>query len=170
MSAVGCAALGDVEVCARGDDHHQYFVLPPGKEHFRLLACISSQLPPGSVVADLSPPGGRKLAALALAANPSVRVLTTGEPTFGRDNITVQSGELSDALVVWLGTNTREQLDTLVAAGFRGIALVDNTHLNPDNREFWTWASAAFAGKDLTAVGHFTGTGALVCGPKVELL
>jgi hypothetical protein len=165
---VGHVELGDVEVCARQDEFHRYFVLPPGREHFRLLASISSQLPAGSVVADLAPPGGRRLEALALTANPSVRVLTAGGPTFGRANMhVVDPIDLSDVLVVWLGTNTREAVEGLIASGFGGIALVDNIHLDPANRTFWSWASQAYAGVDLTGVGHVVGTGMLVCGPKV---
>ena len=167
--AVASVDIGGVEVCARGDEFHQYFVRPPGKEHFKLLACLSAQLPAGTTVAAS---GSRGMNALALSVNPAVRVLTKdGEPTFGRPNIT--NGGLDKGLaVVLLSTNSRQEVEGLLASGFEGLILVDNIHLDADNREFWTWArttAGTAAVLDLTDVGHTVGTGALVVGSKLAV-
>ena len=61
------------------------------------------------------------------------------------------------------GVTERRILKALADAGFRGIVLLDDIHLNAAMEDFW--ASIALPKVDVTAVGHASGTGIVMFDP-----
>lgn len=166
----------------------QYFTEPAGKEHYRLIAHICSQLPKGSKVIDIGTYTGAS--ALAASYNKDVQVVTydihdhlpTSKPSI-RDvsNIQVRiknclfdMEEISKAALVILdvdphdGIQEEEILDSLLnqeSSPFTGLLLLDDTRLNAGMHNFYNATvkkmSPQFDALDITEYGHFSGTGLL---------
>lgn len=162
----------------------QYFTEPAGREHYRLIAHISNQLPKGSTIVDLGSYTGQS--ALAASYNEEIRVITYDivdhMPTNkrcirDRPNIDVRIGnclldmeEISKATLVILdvdphdGIQEAEITESLISHGFSGILLMDDINLNRGMQEFYdttvTQLAPQFAAvEDITVHGHFSGTG-----------
>ena len=160
----------------------QYYRLGMGKEHYRLLAFLSKQCDKDDLIYDIGTHVG--YSALALAYNPDVRVVTYDlvnhiqtDKITAKDwkNITfkiadcTQKGEIeefSKAAIVFLdvddhdGIQEPEIFTAIQNAGFRGIMLVDDIHLNEGMKKFWDWIP--LKKYDITSYGHFSGTGVVV--------
>lgn len=160
----------------------QFFPMKPGENHHNLLACLSSQLPAGSLVADLGTHLGHS--ALALASNPNVNVLTIDIRDFAPpmhsfkevQNIKFICGNCIDlldeyinALIILLDIDPhdgkQEQVitDLLSRRGFKGILVCDDIHLSDSMRYFWN--SIPYRKIDATVYGHYSGTGIVVFDP-----
>jgi len=170
IKAVDLSALADK---VAWHPNSQYFDLPPGTEHYKLLAHVAAQVQDGLIL-DIGTYLG--FSALALATNPTNRVvsfdlvdcklpsvppnveLVVGDITTGAwDDL------IARASLVMLDVDPHDgvQETAIVAhlrkAGFRGHLLCDDIHLNAGMRAFW--ASLPEPKQDLSGVGHITGTG-----------
>jgi hypothetical protein len=64
------------------------------------------------------------------------------------------------------GTTETQFLDALHTNGFRGIILCDDIKLNDGMKEFWDGIPSHLKKVDLTAWGHWSGTGAVIYDPS----
>lgn len=160
----------------------RFYRLGMGQEHYKLLAFLSSQCDKNDVIYDIGTHVG--FSALALAFNPDVNVITydlvnhiqTKETCAKHcNNITfkladcTQPGEieaLGKASIIFLDVDPHDGIQepyifqAIQKAGFRGIMLVDDIHLNEGMKKFWDWIP--LKKYDVTRYGHFSGTGVVV--------
>ena len=160
----------------------RFLTLPAGREHYRLLAHLAMQTPPGSTIVDIGTYLG--MSAAALSKNESLHVVTYNLQDDIPDDVlsikhkknisTVIGDCLSDkevlmrAPLIVLDTNhtgdfERKCIETLVDWGYRGIVVCDDIALNDAMKVFWQWVPLQKI--DLTHVGHWSGTGAIVFDP-----
>lgn len=164
--------------------HAMFFMDQAGKEPYKLLACISKQLPPGSIVSDIGTLYGSS--ALALSVNESIEVHTydvtsdipntTGLKTvLHRPNVkmTVVSAQavlskIATSDLISLDINTadgQEELKIihkLAEFGFRGMLVLDDIHLNAVMENVWNKIPSHVKKIDVTEMGHWSGTGLLI--------
>lgn len=165
----------------------RYMNEAPGKEHYKMLAVLSSQLDAGSVVSDLGTYYGAS--ALALSYNPDVIVTTYDifnvipqqEPRspLTRPNIAMKImscqldlRNISKSHLVLLdidphdGPTETKVVESLQESGFRGILLCDDIFLNDGMTEFWLSIPKQIKKVNVSRFGHWTGTGAVVFDPS----
>jgi len=158
-------------------------------EHYRLLSHLSWQLERGETVVDVGTFLG--FSALALSHNQTARVIsydisqsipaTSDSFTpLHRATIDFRLGDvlkdlpsLLHAPLMFLDTNhdgtfEREFIQELQRLKYQGIVLCDDINLNDEMRAFW--ADVSLPKIDLTSVGHWSGTGAILFDPSVTRL
>lgn len=157
---------------------NEYFDRPAGEEHYRLLAHISNQLPNGSIVADIGTSMG--LSALALSINEKIKVISydildTSKYTSKmatRPNIEfiikdalTDIDKIKSSSVILLdidphdGIQEKAFIAKLEEAGYKGLVFCDDINLN-DGMKSW-WAGIKQEKADVTAYGHWSGTGVI---------
>jgi len=174
----------------QGHENVKYFNLPAGQEHYKLLAYIANQLPKGSVVYDIGTYLG--FSALAWSRNPNIKVVTydignyiqNKEAFDGIINLERRIGncimdaeeivERSKVIMIDVdphdGIQEVAMLKAFVATGFKGIMLFDDIYANEPMYKFWQSINIPGTTKlDLTSVGHFSGTGAIVWDGVAEI-
>jgi len=179
--------LSTLQKYVEGHDNAKYFDEAPGKEHYRLLASISSQLPDGSVMYDIGTYLG--YSAVAMSYNPNVKVVTYDIANFVKNqsikdikNIERRLGNcimdvkdiVNDTQVVMIdvdphdGVQEIQMLNAFVNAGFKGMMLFDDIYANREMTNFWNSIDIEGTRKiDATNIGHWSGTGILLwdnCG------
>ena len=156
-----------------------YFNLPSGKEHYKLLANISMQMPDNSILADIGTSQG--LSALALSLNPKVNVISydivdTSKFTYimdTKDNIEfiikdalLDINRIKTASIIMLdidphdGIQEKKFIDSLESVNYKGIVICDDIHLN-DGMRSW-WSNIKQKKMDITICGHWSGTGIII--------
>ena len=167
-------------------DNAKYFKLPSGVEHYRLFAYVSSLFQHQTIV-DVGTFLG--MSALALSTNETCNVVSfdirkfANEPTTRKSNIIFHIDNVLDTLETYLdspfmildtnhdGQFEKEFIQRLSDLGYRGIVFCDDIHLNDDMKLLWK--SVTQHTVDLTSVGHWSGTGAIIFDPTyltIEIL
>lgn len=162
-------------------DNSIFFTLPPGREHYPLLAHLSAQCPKDSYVIDIGTYLG--FSALALAHNPDIKVVSYDIVSDHQANLPKlpniqykvadcttphEMDLISQAPLVLLdvdphdGIQERDIFTQLEVAGFRGILVLDDIHVNSAMKGFWDWIPNHYKKYDITHFGHFSGTGLVV--------
>lgn len=171
----------------------QFFNESPGKEHYKLIAFLAKQFPQDSLFIDIGTAEGHSAA--ALTANPTARVITydlldrirSTPGTFGKGTICnhpridyrikncLSESEymnLQKCSFIFLdvdphdGSQEAQIVNMLQCIRFRGIVLCDDIHLNDGMKNWWMNRIPPEVKKlDLTAYGHWSGTGALIFDP-----
>jgi predicted O-methyltransferase YrrM len=173
------------------ETYKQYFLEEAGREHYKLISHLASQVPMGSTIADLGTLYG--LSALALAAGkPSATIETydikdwipsaTRKVTsskFPNIHYKFQDGVSEDVafhvaasqmpLVILDvdphdGKQERACVEHLTRAGFEGLLLCDDIHLNTSMEAFWAWVPHKKL--DVTHLGHWSGSGLITFAPS----
>ena len=160
---------------------HNYF--SQGVNYYRLLAYLSSQLPPGSLVVDLGTNLGHS--AIALASNSSIKVLTYDIVDLVPKSVISSYRALSniqsiiadgckdvehylEAKLIFLDVDPHDGIQEsnffalLTKQKFRGIVVLDDIH-HPPMKPFWN--SITQKKYDISYYGHGTGTGLAVFDP-----
>ncbi len=162
-----------------------YMKEPAGKEHYKLLAYISSLLKPESKIADVGTYHGAS--ALCLSSNPQVYVTTydiynmipINVPNLltplSRSNVKmkVMSGQLdivniskSDFILLDIdphdGIQETKFVELLIKNNFKGILMLDDIYVNKEMQEFWNNLPQNLKKIDVSKIGHWTGTGIVV--------
>ncbi len=156
--------------------HHEYWLEEAGKEHYKLLAYISKNMPKGSVLADLGSREG--ISALALSVNPDVKVVSYDidlNRVFRdiKDGVTnvewIEKNVLDDIEniakcdFIFLdidphdGGQEQDFLEAIKAAGYEGMLVCDDIDINTGMRNFWTHVEDEK--ENVTDIGHWSGTG-----------
>lgn len=165
----------------------QYMNDQPGREHYRMLAEISHQLPHGAKVSDVGTFYGAS--ALALSSNPNIRVTTYDIGQFiprvqglatplTRTNVQmkVMSGQLDIANIATShfvlldidphdGPEETKFVKLLQDNGFRGVLACDDIHLNDGMKQFWATIPEQLKKVDVSHLAHWTGTGFVIFDP-----
>jgi predicted O-methyltransferase YrrM len=160
-------------------DSRKYFDLPAGTEHYRLLAYLSLHFNK-HVLLDVGTHMG--MSALALAYNRTCKVITVDlvDKLLGpalsaknRSNIEFRvenvlhnlSSYLDKCPFIMLDTNHDGEFEAqlyaaLIKINYRGLLLLDDIALSAEMKSFWN--SIHHKKLDLTHLGHWSGTGAVV--------
>ena len=167
------------------NEFSKYFLSPRGTEHYALLSHLSWQLERGETVVDVGTFLG--FSALALSHNqlahvvsydleakiPSTSAFLTPlhrhSVDFHVGNVLPELPSLLHAPLMFLDTNhdgtfEREFIAELTRLDYKGIVLCDDINLNDAMRSFW--ADVSLTKMDLTSVGHWSGTGAILFDPS----
>ncbi|MBI9086563.1 MAG: hypothetical protein JEZ11_23400 [Desulfobacterales bacterium] len=158
-------------------DDRAYFLDTDFKEHYRLLAWLST-LYQGATLFDIGTYRGSS--ALALSYNGANRVvsydiethltvrhrqaLETIEFTVGD---VLSDARLLDSPLILMdighdGESEQRIYDYLDRKGYQGLLVLDDIHLNPAMRRFWNGIQRLK--RDITDLGHVTGTGLVFFG------
>ncbi|MGE0042232.1 MAG: hypothetical protein AB7H88_20380 [Vicinamibacterales bacterium] len=157
-------------------EYREFFPGEPGREHYKLLAHLST-LYTGVTLVDIGTDAG--CSAMALSHNPANRVISYDLVNRRRTDIELPNVEfrVGDALAdaaEWLATplisldvdhdGTYEDVfyAHLTTAGYKGTLLLDDVYLNDAMRRFW--GSITHQKADITPVGHWSGTGIVFFG------
>lgn len=172
------------------------FYGPPGKEHYKLLAYLST-LYNDSVIFDIGTHMGSS--ALALSYNPTNTIYTfdivdklinyTGPlkkfdqaPNINRhyDNLfdprvqTQYQSLLLSAPLLFVDVDPHDGdmeialYDYLKAIKYPGVIIFDDIHYFPGMRKFWAHVDEKYK-YDLTGIGHWSGTGMVVFNPDLKV-
>ncbi len=154
------------------------------REHYRLLASLSVQLPAGTVLLDGGTSSG--LSSLAFAAgNPNVTVWTCDlqdmRPPGPRPlNVLFLQWNVLHHVELFVekcpllfldvdphdGFQERNFVEQLHEFRFRGVLVLDDLYYSPAMTDFWNWAKTTVPkALDVTEYGHWSGTGVLVFDP-----
>lgn len=158
-----------------------------GSEHYRLLAHLARQMPPGSTLVDIGTYCG--LSALALAMNEACDVVTyeifdqipessedvttirdVGNITYLLKDAITDPDILSVAKIIVIdvdphdGVQEAEFMANLRNIGYQGIVVLDDIRLNDQMKTFWT--NIPERKYDLTQYGHWSGTGIVCFSPE----
>lgn len=171
----------------------EYMTRPPGQEHYKLLAYLGKKLAAtktSPIIADVGTLYGASALAFA-AANPSIQVTTydiinvipTAQGIKTINNVSNikrkgMSAQLdianiakSDLVLVDIdphdGIEEDRFLKRLLKHGFRGLLVYKDIALNDAMKAFWSSIPTTLKKVDLTEVGHWTGTGVVVCDPSL---
>jgi predicted O-methyltransferase YrrM len=183
--------LSEVERYTTWNPNSVYFTQPPGREHYRLLGQLATQLPPGSTVADVGTYLGFSALALSAASNLAAvesydivdcmaEPRAQGQATaHDRSNIRLHVSpggcfdvEAMDAIcacpLIVLdvdphdGVQERRFMAELERRAYRGAVVCDDIHLNAEMSAFWY--DVRQPKRDITHAGHWSGTGIVVFG------
>lgn len=172
---------------AKYHEFFPFFMKGPGQEHYSLLAHLSKQCSPGSTVLDIGTFTG--FSALALAANPDIKVITydlvdnipnDGTPTIRQvPNIDYRIQNCLEDIETMLkaplisldvdphdGMQEVEIITSLIRAGYKGIVVCDDIYKNDGMKAFWNWVPLKKV--DVSRYGHWSGTGIVVFDPSVH--
>ena len=161
-----------------------YFAADAGKEHYKLLAYLSTVMQEKSYI-DIGTYYG--FSAIALSANENAKVITydvcdwiPDDKEFSaknKSNVTCKIMNCINDMTEIVKTNLvvldidphdgDEEvriLDALRKNGYKGLVLLDDIFLNEDMKAFWN----AIPEKkyDVTKFGHWSGTGIVVFDPS----
>jgi hypothetical protein len=159
-----------------------------GLEHYRLLSCLAGQVEKGSTIANLGTSTGSNVVALAYNhddvmvetydyENELRKLPEHSTSILTMKNVKLYNGGtgaddykkfLSHPLIVvdidpHDGLQEEILIENLARDGFRGIAICDDIYINVNMRYFWE--NVAQKKMDLTRVGHWSGTGAVIFDP-----
>lgn len=179
MEAIDAIDLSFLMPYAEWTESKRYLNEPAGKEHYRLLAYLSRQV--GGTLYDIGTYTG--LSALALSANDEKDVVSYDVKDWfpedenvvcvkNRKNVEVRMAdcnnymeELCGASLIVLdidphdGVEERVIIGNLKKGGFRGLLVMDDSHLNPNMEELIKWVEGqGIETHDLTKYGHWSGT------------
>lgn len=149
---------------------YSYFHLNSGREHYRLLMYASTQTT-NSVIFDVGT--YRCMSSIALSYSGKNRIRSydikrelPANPIVPHASYFIgdvrHDALLKDSPLVFLdvahdGTFENLFYDHLRSIGWKGVLLLDDIHLNDPMKEFWK--SITEEKKDITDVGHWSGTG-----------
>jgi predicted O-methyltransferase YrrM len=157
----------------------EYFNLPAGKEHYKLLANISMQMPDNAIIADIGTSQG--LSALALSLNQKVKVISydindtskytyvmkeKGNIEFIIKDALLDIDRIKNSSIIMLdidphdGLQEKRFIELLENVNYKGIIICDDIHLN-DGMRSW-WSNIKQRKMDITVYGHFSGTGIIM--------
>lgn len=154
-------------------EFRNYFLEVPSKEHYKLLAYISTQFTESHIL-DIGTYKG--CSALALAFNPTNQVTSFDIGNFRAisetpPNVDFKLGDFTDSShielvqkssVILLDTDHTgpfeyKSYNYLKQIGWKGYFVLDDIHLNDVMKEFW--GSITEEKSDVTELGHWSGTG-----------
>lgn len=157
----------------------EYFDKPAGDEFYRLIAFIAQQFEAGTKFVDIGTYYGLSARALSTNTNSSIKTydiydhITDNPETLTIKNVDnveyllkdcMDDGDvLSEAKLIVLdvdphdGIQERDMFDKLRSVGFKGVVILDDIKLNDGMKSFWS--DIPERKQDVTAYGHWSGTG-----------
>lgn len=163
--------------------YHDYFTLPAGQEHYRLIRYLANQI--NGPIVEIGTHAATSVVALSA---------DTIYPIVTYDIENVKHREFEDLTTVTFRlckfSDDTEYRDFILAApmifidaphdgafemfcyqwlkdnGYKGLTIWDDIHLNEPMRQFWSRVD--LPKQDISKYGHITGTGAIFFGDDVE--
>ena len=154
----------------------KYFFLDAGKEHYKLLAFFSNYISSDTIV-DVGTNFGHS--ALALSHNSKKTVITydifdhIDDFNTHKANITFKIMDVMDDMETLLQTDLicismeshdcileRMLYNHLAKYKYKGLLLIDHIHINNSMKQFWN--NIPLTKHDLTAFGHWSGSGLVI--------
>ena len=156
---------------------------PAGTDPYRLYSYLSWQFPPNITLIDIGTFVGNS--ALALSHNPNVKVISyniqddIGNPKYSvknKSNIELRIKNCIEDIDILLksplilldtmhnGDFEKELIELLIKNKYNGIVICDDIYLNNEMKLFWDWVPIKKI--DLTNIGHWSGTGAIIFDEK----
>ncbi|MES2829679.1 MAG: hypothetical protein V4687_16070 [Bacteroidota bacterium] len=152
------------------DEARGFFILPEGREHYKLLAYLANQFD-NIIISDIGSYKG--CSALALSVNEtnlvesydvSDMVAMPLEPTniqfFITDKV-VCNQVLKSSLIcldtIHDGIHERAVIDFLIENNWKGLLILDDIHHFPEQNKLWN--EITLRKEDLTSIGHWAGSG-----------
>ena len=162
----------------------------PGREHYRLMSYLVSQLPAGSTVIDIGTHMGSS--ALALSVNPAITIhsFDIQRKVHLRDlsNVNFELADLWEETVrdhwrsVVLGSKMilldidphdggmeYEMYLWLKASGYKGLLVCDDIWYFKGMRDQFWFKIPSEEKVDITAIGHWSGTGVISFEPRPDI-
>lgn len=156
-------------------EYQSYYVGNSSKEHYRLLRYLSNQVS-DSILIDIGTLKGSS--ALALSQNKTNTVYSFNvhnELQLNQlpSNINFIIGHVMNeeyknlifsSKIILLdtfhdGTFEKQFFDYLLSIDYKGCLILDDIHLNPSMEKFWREISGVVDKKDISNIGHWSGTG-----------
>ena len=150
----------------------EYYSSPSGKEHYKLLAYLSTFVE--GTIYDIGTYKG--LSAIALSFNQSNKVISYDIENHLNvqcpENVVFRIGDfhgdpelLNSPLILFdidphNGEKEKQFIQYLVDKQYKGVVIFDDIYYNDDMTRFWNQVEQEKV--DLTGVGHWSGTGAVV--------
>lgn len=165
--------------------YHEYFTLPSGQEHYRLLRYLCSKLK--SNIIEIGTHAATS--AIAMAVDTEYKILTYDitdcklKDHSDQSNIIFRISNyhadteyidfILNSKMIFIdaphnGQFERECLSWLKEKNYKGITVWDDIHLNPDMESFW--ADVDLPKEDITKYGHITGTGLIYHSNEISLI
>jgi len=163
--------------------YHDYFTLPSGQEHYRLLRYLAKVID-GTIIEIGTHAATSVVAMSADTTHPIVTYDIVNEKHREFEDLTTVTFRLCEF------SDDAEYRDTILSApmifidaphdgafemfcyqwlkdnGYKGLTIWDDIHLNEPMRQFWSRVNLPKL--DLSKYGHVTGTGAIFFGDNVE--
>lgn len=180
---------------------HQYqtddfeFYEPYGKQHYRLLAYLSTLFKNSNII-DIGTHKGSSALALSYEDSNTIHTYDIINKIEGqkfnrklfseRDNVIRHYENLWDNLnshkefllscpLIFVDIDPHEGRDELIfyyfmlASGYQGVLIFDDIHYFEGMRRFWSQVDNRYK-VDLTKYGHFSGTGAVIFNDKTKII
>lgn len=164
--------------------YHNYFTLPSGQEHYRLIRYLASQI--NSNIVEVGTHAGSSAIAMSLDTKYTVLTYDIVEMK-GKDydyikNIVFRLTEyqkdseylefILNSKMIFIdaphnGLFERELYAWLKEKEYKGMTVWDDIHLNEDMVSFWN--DVDLPKLDVTKYGHVTGTGVIYFSNDIEL-
>ena len=163
--------------------YHDYFSLPSGQEHYRLLRYLAKTIN-GNIV-EIGTHAATSVVALQSDCKyPIVTYDIVNEKHREFEDLTTVTFRLCDfsidteyydfilsSKMIFIdaphnGTFEMFCYQWLKDNGYRGVTIWDDIHLNDQMREFWNQVD--LPKQDISKYGHVTGTGAIFFGSDIE--
>lgn len=160
--------------------HSQYFSMPAGQEHYRLLSFLGKEFGlEAKPIVDIGTYLG--FSALALSGGGASKVISydivdcipdEGLTMKSKDNIELRIMDCLNDIDVLTGADLicldiahdaiteREIMTALKENNFKGLLFLDDIHLNKEMEEWWN--SIDLPKYDVTKYGHWSGSGLVV--------
>lgn len=165
--------------------YQNYFCLPSGQEHYRLLRYLASKI--NSSVIEIGTHAGSSAIAMSLDTDNTILTYDIVEMK-GRNydyikNIIFRLTEyqkdseyedfILNSKMIFIdaphnGFFERELYTWLKDKNYKGLTIWDDIHLNEDMKSFWN--DVDLPKLDITKYGHVTGTGAIYFSDNIELI
>lgn len=181
-SAIEAVDIGSLLPYVSWNDHKRFFPSPPGQEHYRLLAYLSTQIKCKRII-DIGTYLGSSAVALSLDMTKEVLTYDIADwiPHLGDGKVTVKDrsnircsyddylDDLADLVqgcdLVMVDIDHTGRTEELVMQKLReikytGLVLLDDIRLNDEMKRFY--AAIPERTVDVTEVGHWSGTGIVV--------
>jgi predicted O-methyltransferase YrrM len=163
--------------------HTEYFSMPAGQEHYRMLAFLAKEVGTQKPIIDIGTYFG--FSALALSSENKSKVVTydivdcipdDGYTMKSKDNIqfrimdclndleTLANADLISLDIAHEADIEQEIMTALKKHNYQGLLFLDDIKLNKEMADWWS--SIDLLKYDLTKYGHWSGSGLVVFDPS----
>jgi hypothetical protein len=165
--------------------YQEYFTLPAGQEHYRLLRHIASQI--DGNITELGTHAATSVVAMSSTAKKHIvtyDIIDEKHRSYeDLDNVTFRLCEFDEdagykdfilnSKMIFIdaphdGTFETRVYNWLKANNYKGLTIWDDIHLNDPMKTFWSMVD--LPKQDISKYGHITGTGAIYFGDEIELV
>jgi len=165
--------------------YQEYFTLPSGQEHYRLLRYLATQVP-GNIT-ELGTHAATSVVAMSAGTKHYITtydIIDEKHRAFeDLDNVTFRLCEFDEdagykdfilnSKMIFIdaphdGIFETRAYNWLKANNYKGLTIWDDIHLNDPMKTFWSMVD--LPKQDISKYGHITGTGAIYFGDEFELV